>query len=302
MAIGIDPTVDYAFKRVFGNPAYPDVTIHFLNAVLGGSPRIASVTIENPNLDKDAVEDKLSVLDIAATDDHGRKINIEMQVRIHHSLPERLAYYAARQFTQQLAEGQTYGELRPSICICVLDDVMFPGVADLHLDFRFRNAAGMVLTDHRQIHTLELPKYPRPGDNEVIGSPLEMWLYFLKYAAASTPAELAKRLAESEFRRATGVLEMIARTPAEKAVYESRMKALRDAASKLWDSREEGRDEGREEGREEGRKEGELRGELRTIQRFIGEHVSTDDELSGLSLDQLQRLVEEARARFDDRQ
>ncbi|MFN0054277.1 MAG: PD-(D/E)XK nuclease family transposase [Planctomycetales bacterium] len=45
MAIGIDPTVDFAFKMLFGNPAFKAITIHFINAVLDGSPRIVDVTI-----------------------------------------------------------------------------------------------------------------------------------------------------------------------------------------------------------------------------------------------------------------
>jgi hypothetical protein len=30
----IDPTVDFACKLLLGNPEYPDITIHFLNAIL----------------------------------------------------------------------------------------------------------------------------------------------------------------------------------------------------------------------------------------------------------------------------
>lgn len=33
MAIGIDPTVDYAFKLILGSPEHPAITLHFLNAV-----------------------------------------------------------------------------------------------------------------------------------------------------------------------------------------------------------------------------------------------------------------------------
>ena len=34
MLIEIDPTVDFACKLLLGNPEYPDITIHFLNAIL----------------------------------------------------------------------------------------------------------------------------------------------------------------------------------------------------------------------------------------------------------------------------
>lgn len=71
MPLGIDPTVDFAFKQMFGNPQYPAVTIHFLNAVLRPHIPIASVEILNPIKDKDRSEDKIVVLDILARDAEG---------------------------------------------------------------------------------------------------------------------------------------------------------------------------------------------------------------------------------------
>ena len=61
MAIGISPTVDFAFKLMLGSPEHSSVTIHFLNAILGGQPKITEVEILNPFLGKDAEDDKLSV-------------------------------------------------------------------------------------------------------------------------------------------------------------------------------------------------------------------------------------------------
>lgn len=68
MIIGIRPTVDYAFKLLFGSPEYFRVTIHFLNAVLSRLLRISEISIQNPFLGKDGEDDKLSVLDIRAID------------------------------------------------------------------------------------------------------------------------------------------------------------------------------------------------------------------------------------------
>ena len=62
MVIGIRPTVDFAFKLMFGSPDHVSVTIHFLNAVLGHLLRITAITIQNPFLGKVDEDDKLSVL------------------------------------------------------------------------------------------------------------------------------------------------------------------------------------------------------------------------------------------------
>jgi hypothetical protein len=43
MAIGISPLVDFAFKLMLGNPEHSGITIHFLNSILVGQPRITQV-------------------------------------------------------------------------------------------------------------------------------------------------------------------------------------------------------------------------------------------------------------------
>ncbi len=87
MAIGIDPTIDFAFKRVLGNPDHADITLHFLNAVMGEVPRITRVEFTNPFLEKEHFGDKLSVLDILATDEFGRQFDIEIKQRCQRNSP-----------------------------------------------------------------------------------------------------------------------------------------------------------------------------------------------------------------------
>ena len=41
MAIGIRPTVDFAFKLMLGSPQHARVTIHFLNTILSDQPAIS---------------------------------------------------------------------------------------------------------------------------------------------------------------------------------------------------------------------------------------------------------------------
>ena len=138
MAIGISPTVDFAFKMMLGSPEHTRVTIHFLNAILVDQPKITHVEILNPFLGKDGEDDKLSVLDILATDEHGRLLNIEMQTSLPSELPQRLVYYASCLYVGQLTEGRNYSVLRPAISICVLTQALFPRIPGLHLDFRLR--------------------------------------------------------------------------------------------------------------------------------------------------------------------
>ena len=51
MIIGIDPTVDFACKRVLGSPEHPAITLHFLNAVMRLLAPIREVRILNPTIE-----------------------------------------------------------------------------------------------------------------------------------------------------------------------------------------------------------------------------------------------------------
>jgi predicted transposase/invertase (TIGR01784 family) len=135
MALGIDPTVDYAFKKLFGDPENSDLLIHLLNAVLKPDSPIVKVELLNPFNDKEFIEDKLSVLDIKARDALGAWYNVEMQSNASRVLRQRLPYYNSRLFVGQLSEGDGYELLAPAITVCFLDDVLFTGVESPHLTF-----------------------------------------------------------------------------------------------------------------------------------------------------------------------
>ena len=66
-----------------------------------------------PILDKESADDKLSVLDIYAIDEHERHLNIEIQTSLPAGMSQRLTYYVATNYVGQLAEGQ-----RCSRCPC----------------------------------------------------------------------------------------------------------------------------------------------------------------------------------------
>ena len=220
MAIGISPLVDFAFKLMLGNPQHTGVTIHFLNSILIDQPRITHVEILNPFLGKQSGDDNLSVLDILATDEHGRLLNIEMQTSLPSGMSQRLAYYVSTVYVGQLHEGNQYSELRPAISICVLTQAMFPASTELHLDFRLReSSSGLILTDDLQIHLLQLNNLHVTAANVYHALPAERWAYFLQNADQLTPAEIRRVFPDNEIAEAAGVLEMISQTPEQLQFY-----------------------------------------------------------------------------------
>lgn len=296
MVIGISPTVDFAFKLMLGSPEHSRVTIHFLNAILIDQPKITRVEFLNPFLGKNDDEDKLSILDIRATDDHDRQLNIEMQTSLPAALSQRLAFYSSRLYASQLAEGEAYTMLRPAISICVLRQALFPHIPKLHLDFRLRDASDAVLTDDLQVHLLELSKLRLLRENVYHATPAERWAFFLRYGETLMPDEVRQMFPDPEIAEAAGVLEMISQTPEQSDLYEARLKFHRDEAARLEYARDQGRQEGRVEGRDEGRVEGRAEGRISILQELLGIPQSTPDELSEYDDAQLRALEERLRS------
>lgn len=288
MAIGISPTVDFAFKLMLGSPEHSGVTIHFLNAILECEPLITEVEFLNPFQGKNYEEDKLSVLDILAVDTHGRRLNIEMQTSVTAELPQRLTFYNARSYVNQLTEGMLYTALRPSISICVLSNPLFRDRSELHLDFRLRDRAGLNFTDDLQIHLLQLTNLTVDRQNLEVASPTEQWAFFLRYAHTLSYEEICQLFPAPEFVEAAGVLEVINQSPEQNELYSSRLKYLLDEASRLDSVRRDGLKEGLREGLQKGRIE-----LIQTLQRLLKLPESTMEELLAVEESRLAQISEE---------
>ncbi len=132
----MDPPGDFVFKRIFGAEANHDILGSFLNAVFenAGQPLATQVELLNPFLEKDALTDKMSVLDIKARMETGTLINIEIWVRNEQNMAQRSWYYWAKLFEEQLRQGHVYQELHKTVTINVLSFVMMPGT-EFHTTF-----------------------------------------------------------------------------------------------------------------------------------------------------------------------
>ena len=285
MAIGINPTVDFAFKRMLGSPEHSNITIHFLNSILGGRPLITEIQFLNTVLEKDSESDKTSVLDILALDEHGRRVNIEIQTSLPAGLPQRLIYYTSCVYVGQLKKGTRYTELRPAISICVLTRPLFRELPDLHLDFRLRETSGSIFTDDLQIHLLELSKLNVSTQDVYHATPIERRAYFLRNAELLSIDEISKLFPDREITEAAGVLEMISQTPDQRWLYNARLKAQLDDAARM--------EYACDVGREEGIKRGELLGRIKLCRELLNVPELTPEELTGLDLCQLNEQVEQ---------
>ena len=230
MRLGIDPTIDCAFKKMFGSEAAKPLLLDLLRAVLGdwmGIP-ILELRLLNPFNDKETPSDKLSILDIKAEDQVGRVYNVEMQREVLAVYAHRALYYWSRDHGQALQEGEGYETLRASAGVHILGRPLFPQVPDYHLSFSLRcdQHHELRLTSSLTIHTIELSKFAKGA--EELEEPLEKWCYFLRHAEDLEPEALPEPLQTPVMEQAVEVLRAMMRNSLERELYEAQLKARRD--------------------------------------------------------------------------
>jgi predicted transposase/invertase (TIGR01784 family) len=242
MILGVDPKVDYAFKYLFGREPNLPILVDVLESVLQRSSQGKKLELEllNPFNPKEALNDKLSILDIKARDSTGRHFIIEMQMVADPAYNKRIVYYATKLHQQQFHQGQEYAALRPTISISFLNHVLFPRVESHHLRFGlFEQNHGFVLNEDLEFHILELPKFTKSAEQLVGG--LDTWLYFLQHAEKMDSKALPLNLEQPLVRRALEELKMLTQTDIERERYEARWKAQHDHISLMGAARREGR-------------------------------------------------------------
>ena len=277
MIPGLDPTVDYAFKKVFGSEENVSVLLDLLVAVLQPPPhqQLVGLDIRNPFNDKDGVDDKLSVLDIKARDARGQQYNVEIQMVGTRIYPQRVLYYWAVLHSQQLRQGTDYGVLQATISISFVNSVLFPQVADHHLDFQLRNPRHpeLIFCPQQSIHVVELPKFHKTA--EELTDPLDVWCYFLVHGANLDTDNLPAALRTPPVRRAMEVLAMMTQSELERDRYEARLKFQRDQFSFVKDALAEGLEKG------------EVLGRIHLCQRMLKVPLTPRAELLALPLAEL---------------
>ena len=90
----IKPYSDIFVKYLFGSKGSESILLNFINDVLGDAdfPKIVSVKILNPFNLQTFINDKQSVIDVKAEDEHKRTYNIEIQSAYQKDFLHRVLY------------------------------------------------------------------------------------------------------------------------------------------------------------------------------------------------------------------
>jgi predicted transposase/invertase (TIGR01784 family) len=249
----LDPKLDLVFSKLFGAEQNRSLLIGLLNAVLQPPQPIVSVELLPTHDQALEVDGKPIALDLRARLEGGEQIDVEMQTRGHPALRERGLFYWGRLYTGQLQRGTPYPELRRCVVIFITDFVELEGER-FHSIFQARERhGGELLTDHLELHFVELPKLPALWAS-FEGSDEPSLLAWCRFLSASEDEEL-ELLAEQDpiLKQAKQALEQLSADPAVRLQAEHREMSLQMWEAGMAKVRRESMDEGRDEGRVEGK-------------------------------------------------
>ncbi len=224
----INPKIDLVFKKIFGTEENKDLLKSLINSVLPENQKITTITIKNPYNEIDFIGDRLSVVDIKATDDKDRWYNIELQIREQSYFGRRSLFYWSELYGGQLFETDSFDKLNKTISINLLDFRYFPDDRYVRRyclkDFDTNETYPEM--DYIDMYYVELKKFD--GELQHIKNALDRWITFLNKAGEFEKDKLPKELSAPEINRAMETLERINLNKKEREYYEERKKFLRD--------------------------------------------------------------------------
>ena len=182
----INPRIDFAFKKIFGDEKHKEILISFLNAILyEGQTIIQDLQILDPYSAPKVSGLKDTFLDVKARLMDGTQVIIEMQVLAVAAFGKRVLYNVAKTYSAQLKQRENYRILKPVIGLTITDFEMFScdEVADVLSRFTLydqQNGYEYPIKDIELVF-VELPKFTK--DLDELETLTDKWLYFMRYAS-----------------------------------------------------------------------------------------------------------------------
>lgn len=260
----LDPTLDVVFKLLLTSEEA--LLRDMLESVLGRTVR--AITVLDADIPGELVGDKTIILDIRAQLDDGTRVDVEMQVRVPPTLRGRLVYYGARDFSAQLARGDGYERLTPTVVIVWTVEPLFPDLDRLHSVFELRERhTHRLYGEELAIHVLQLGSLGASATAEE-DARVVRWARFL---TARDPATLDQLAQESPIMSlAKETLEALSQDPRAQRLARERAEAQIFYRMDLAASREEAEREGRKAGLEAGLEAGHREGRAELLLELLG--------------------------------
>jgi len=239
----LDPKLDIVFWMLFGAEQNRALLISLLNAVLGPMAPIESAEVLHAQPERTGVDDKSIALDVRVRLASGEQVDVEMQSQRRPAQRARALYYWARLYAGQLQRGAPYTELRRCVVVLITSFAELPSPR-FHSVFRVQERhASEPLTDHLELHLVELPKLREETMDRNDEPALTAWGRFLAASADDDLETLA--MEHPVLKQATDALERLSANQEARLRAEQREMALISYELDLSVARREGRAEGK---------------------------------------------------------
>jgi len=171
----INPLIDCVFKALFATNEHRHLLIDLLNSLVQPKQPIVEVEYLDPIFEPDRLQGRGTSVDVKVRDSLGHLYQVEVQVVLHPAMAERMTATWSRMYTHQLDRGDPFSKLLPVTSVWIMDRP-FGKDDQVHRHFALRDPSGQLLTDHCNIHIIELAKLPARDP----ATPHDRWLYFLR--------------------------------------------------------------------------------------------------------------------------
>ncbi len=282
MARYLDPSNDYAFKKLFRDK---DRLLDLLNNIFKVTDGRKIVDLEYEPLEMMPLDaqGKKVLFDLRVKDETGKTYVVEMQRKNTFDYLDRVQFYGSRISADQLQAGQAYKRLLPVIIISFIGGKLFPDEIDCineHILVE-KKSQKQFLSKITYIF-IELGKV----DKTKVGDDVNGWLHLLTCAATENivPPEIHNK----NILCAYETLEQSLWSPGELDYY-VRVTLTQDMEDAMrQEAIEESLAKGKAEGLEEGKAEAKREIAKRLISLGLPDHIVLEsseispDELAGL--------------------
>ena len=248
---------DYVFKRIFGKGGNERILKSLLEAIL--KINIQKIEVKNPEIPKEAIDEKLSILDIKAEINENTIIDVELQVGNTTAIERRLVVYNAKLIAGEIKVSEKYQKAKDTIVICIINDNVVKRNAYLSLamlkyekteEIRYVNMGyekeEKYLTDMVKYYIIELSKFKKKKPK--VADLLEKWLYVI--GGDRKMMEECKKENE-EIKEAVEQLTQMSADEYERELYEIRERSRLTYNTEMYEARRKGIEEGKKQDRKE---------------------------------------------------
>ena len=300
-----NPLNDYFIRYLFTDKGSSEaILLDFINSIMlnANMKTFRSVEIltpfnlkKNRNL-KETIAPKVGRrLDVKCLTQNGSVVIIEIQLQGNSRFPERILYYWAANYSKLLKHGEKYDELTPVISINLLNFNLdkTKNIHSCYMLYEMNNKK--LLTDHLQIHIIELKKFKK----NMLAKDLNSWLkIFTSKNLEASMSEIVKEKPIME--EVQKKYNNFVKSKLMMMEYEKKEAYLYGNQIMMEEERRLGKEEGIKQGKEEGIKEGIKEGmEKGTKEALIltarnmknkNMDIKLISEITGLKIEEIEKI------------